>query len=42
MDPRLHNVHSEGYPGQRYHEGQAYADAIEHLAIQRARALFGA
>jgi len=42
MDARLQNIHSEGYPGRRYHEGQARADAIEELAITRAKALFGA
>ena len=42
MDPRLQNIHSEGYPTRRYHEGQAAADAIEQLAIERAKTLFGA
>jgi glycine hydroxymethyltransferase len=42
MDPRLHNIHAEGYPRSRYHEGQTYADAIEELAISRAKAVFGA
>jgi glycine hydroxymethyltransferase len=42
MDPRLHNIHAEGYPGRRYHEGQRYADAIEQLAISRAKAVFEA
>ena len=32
----------EGYPGRRFHAGCAHVDDIERLAIQRARALFGA
>lgn len=35
------NKSSEGYPGQRYHEGQEYADAVEVLAAKRAQRLFG-
>lgn len=31
----------EGYPGKRYYGGAEYADAIERLAIDRAKALFG-
>jgi glycine hydroxymethyltransferase len=38
----LNNKYSEGYPGKRYYEGQKYIDQIEQLAIDRARALFGA
>jgi glycine hydroxymethyltransferase len=38
----LTNKYSEGYPGKRYYEGQRYIDQIESLAIDRARALFGA
>jgi glycine hydroxymethyltransferase len=38
----LTNKYSEGYPGKRYYEGQRYIDQIESLAIERARALFGA
>lgn len=30
----------EGYPGRRYYGGAAHADAIERLAIERARRLF--
>jgi glycine hydroxymethyltransferase len=33
---------AEGYPGRRYHAGCAHADALETLAIDRARELFGA
>ncbi len=32
----------EGYPGRRFHAGCAYADAVERLAVERAKALFGA
>ena len=31
----------EGYPGRRYYGGVEFADAVERLAIERARALFG-
>lgn len=37
----LGNKYSEGYPRKRYYEGQQYIDAIEQLAIDRAKALFG-
>lgn len=33
---------AEGYPGHRYHRGTQLADAVEQLALDRARALFGA
>jgi len=36
------NKYSEGYPGKRYYGGQTYTDAIETLAIERAKKLFGA
>lgn len=36
------NKYSEGYPGKRYYAGQEYVDQIETLAIDRAKALFGA
>jgi glycine hydroxymethyltransferase len=36
------NKYSEGYPGKRYYAGQEYVDQIETLAIERAKALFGA
>jgi glycine hydroxymethyltransferase len=35
------NKYSEGYPGKRYYEGQRYADELENLVIDRAKALFG-
>jgi len=38
----LTNKYAEGYPGRRYHGGCAYIDIVESLAIQRAKALFGA
>jgi glycine hydroxymethyltransferase len=34
------NKYSEGYPGKRYYGGQQYTDAIERIAIERARELF--
>lgn len=36
------NKYSEGYPGKRYYGGQENIDQIETLAIDRAKALFGA
>ena len=38
----LTNKYSEGYPRKRYYEGQRCIDQIEQLAIDRAKALFGA
>jgi glycine hydroxymethyltransferase len=38
----LMNKYSEGYAGKRYYQGNAPADAIEALAVQRAKTLFGA
>ena len=38
----LANKYSEGYPGKRYYQGQQYIDAVEQLAIDRAKAVFGA
>jgi len=35
------NKYAEGYPGKRYYGGCEYADMIEQLAIDRAKALFG-
>ena len=32
----------EGYPGNRFHGGGKYVDVVERLAIERAKALFGA
>ena len=36
------NKYSEGYPGRRYYGGCEVIDEIEQLAIDRAKALFGA
>jgi len=36
------NKYSEGYPGKRYYGGQEYTDAVETLAIDRAKKLFKA
>ena len=36
------NKYAEGYPGRRYYGGCANMDAVEDLARERARALFGA
>ena len=36
------NKYAEGYPGRRYYEGCGVVDQLESLAIERARALFGA
>lgn len=34
------NKYAEGYPGKRYYQGCAPSDAVETLAIERAKALF--
>ncbi len=39
---RLTNKYAEGYPGKRYYGGCEYVDIAEQLAIDRAKALFGA
>jgi glycine hydroxymethyltransferase len=36
------NKYSEGFPGKRYYGGQDNTDKVEQLAIDRAKALFGA
>jgi len=38
----LTNKYAEGYPGRRYYGGCEWVDVAELLAIDRARALFGA
>lgn len=38
----LTNKYAEGYPGQRYYGGCEQVDVAENLAIERAKALFGA
>ena len=37
----LTNKYAEGYPGRRYYQGCAPSDAVETLAIERAKQLFG-
>ena len=38
----LTNKYAEGYPGHKYYGGCQYIEKIETVAIQRAKALFGA
>ncbi|MEA2523896.1 MAG: glycine hydroxymethyltransferase [Thermomicrobiales bacterium] len=38
----LTNKYAEGYPGKRYYGGCEFVDQVETLAIERAKALFGA
>jgi glycine hydroxymethyltransferase len=38
----LTNKYAEGYPHKRYYGGCEYVDIVEELAIDRAKALFGA
>ena len=38
----LTNKYAEGYPGKRYYGGCEHVDVVETLAIERAKALFGA
>ena len=38
----LTNKYAEGYPGRRYYGGCVHVDVAEQLAIDRAKALFGA
>ena len=37
----LTNKYAEGYPGRRYYQGCVPSDAVETLAIERAKQLFG-
>ncbi len=39
---QLTNKYAEGYPGKRYYGGCEFVDKVEQLAIDRAKALFGA
>ena len=39
---QLTNKYAEGYPGKRYYGGCEYVDQAEAMAIDRAKALFGA
>ena len=38
----LTNKYAEGYPGRRYYGGCEHVDVTESIAIERAKALFGA
>jgi glycine hydroxymethyltransferase len=38
----MNNKYAEGYPGRRYYGGCEHVDVVEQLAIDRAKALFGA
>ncbi|HHZ20452.1 MAG TPA: serine hydroxymethyltransferase [Firmicutes bacterium] len=38
----FNNKYAEGYPGNRYYQGCGVADKVESLAIERAKAAFGA
>jgi glycine hydroxymethyltransferase len=42
MGSPLTNKYAEGYPGRRYYGGCEHVDVAESLAIERAKALFGA
>ena len=42
MGSHLTNKYAEGYPGARYYGGCQFVDEVETLAIERAKALFGA
>jgi len=42
LGSQLTNKYAEGYPGKRYYGGCEYVDIVEQLAIDRAKALFGA
>jgi glycine hydroxymethyltransferase len=42
MGTPLTNKYAEGYPGKRYYGGCEHVDVAETLAIERAKALFGA
>ena len=41
MGSPLTNKYAEGYPSKRYYGGCEYVDAVENLAIERAKELFG-
>jgi glycine hydroxymethyltransferase len=38
----FNDKYAEGYPGRRYYGGCEFIDVVENLAIERAKALFGA
>ncbi len=41
LGSRLTDKYSEGYPGMRYYGGCQFVDAVENIARDRAKALFG-
>lgn len=41
LGSRLTDKYSEGYPGKRYYGGCEFVDAVENLARDRAKSLFG-
>jgi len=41
LGSRMTDKYSEGYPGKRYYGGCEFVDAVENLARDRAKALFG-
>lgn len=41
LGSRLTDKYSEGYPGMRYYGGCEYVDAVENIARERAKELFG-
>ena len=42
MGSPLTNKYAEGYPGKRYYGGCVHVDEVERIAIERAKALYGA
>lgn len=42
LGSRLTDKYSEGYPGMRYYGGCEFVDAVENIARDRAKTLFGA
>lgn len=40
LGSHLTNKYAEGFPGKRYYGGQEFTDAVETLAIERAKKLF--
>ena len=42
MGSHLTNKYAEGYPGARYYGGCEFVDEVERVAIERAKAIFGA
>lgn len=41
LGSRMTDKYSEGYPGKRYYGGCEFVDAVENIARDRAKALFG-